>query len=95
MSKGYWIVSLSITDNQRYQRYVAANAAIFEKWQARFIVRGGTFEVVQGQSEARQVVLEFESYAAAKECYSSPEYQGALKDLLAGAAVQFVVVEGV
>ncbi len=95
MSKGYWIVSLTITDNESYQRYVAANAVIFERWGGRFIVRGGEFEVVQGASAARQVVLEFGSFAAAKDCYSSPEYQQALKDLLAGANLQFLIVEGV
>ena len=95
MSKGYWIVSLTIADDVPYQQYVAANAAIFQKWSGRFLVRGGAFETLHGRSGARQVVLEFDSYDAAQNCYRSPEYQAALQLLLAAATVQFVIVEGV
>ena len=95
MSKGYWVVSITVTDEEPYKRYVAANHAIFEKWRGRFLVRGGTFETVQGQAGARQVVIEFESYEVASGCYRSPEYQAALKLLLAGATVQMMtIVEG-
>jgi uncharacterized protein (DUF1330 family) len=95
VSKGYWIVSLTITDEAPYKQYVAANAAIFDKWRGRFIVRGGAFETVQGEAGTRQVVLEFASYAEARACYDSPEYQDALQLLLAGATVQFTLVEGI
>ena len=96
MSKGYWVVSITITDEAPYQRYFAANAAIFEKWRGRFIVRGGRFETTQGMAGARQVVIEFESYDIALACYNSPEYQDALKDLLAGATIaHMTIVEGV
>ena len=40
MSKGYWIVSITITDEAAYKQYFAANAAVFEKWRGRFIVFG-------------------------------------------------------
>ena len=65
MSKGYWIVSITITDEAQYKQYFAANAAIFEKWRCRFIVRGGAYETVQGSAGDRQVVIEFESYQRA------------------------------
>ncbi len=96
MSKGYWIVSITVTDEAPYQKYVAANAAIFASWGARFVVRGGAYEVAQGSAGQRQVVLEFDSYQRARDCYGSPEYQDILKLLLAGADIaQFVIVEGV
>ncbi|MEP7239751.1 MAG: DUF1330 domain-containing protein [Devosia sp.] len=96
MSKGYWVVSITVTDEAPYRQYVAANATIFDKWGGRFIVRGGTFETKLGAAGARQVVIEFESYDAAVGCYNSEDYQGALKLLLAGATVaQLVIVEGV
>jgi uncharacterized protein (DUF1330 family) len=40
------------------------------------------------------VVLEFDSYDAAKACYESPEYQAAIK-LREGASIaDLVVIEG-
>jgi uncharacterized protein (DUF1330 family) len=96
MSKGYWIVSIDITDREPYDKYVAANAAIFAKWGGRFIVRGGAFEVVGGSTGERQVVLEFDTYQRARDCFNSPEYQEILPLLRAGSRTsQFVIAEGV
>jgi uncharacterized protein (DUF1330 family) len=96
MSKGYWLVSITVTDEVPYKQYFAANAAIFDKWGGRFIVRGGSFEIVQGSGGVRQVVIEFDTYQRALGCYNSPEYQEILKLLLAGASVKFLtIVEGV
>ena len=41
MAKGYWIVRVDITDQERYKLYIAANAAPFKKYGARFLVRSG------------------------------------------------------
>ena len=41
MPKGYWIARVDVSDPEGYQQYVAANAAAFRKFGARFIVRGG------------------------------------------------------
>ncbi|MEM8843063.1 MAG: DUF1330 domain-containing protein, partial [Pseudomonadota bacterium] len=58
-----------------YRKYVTANAAVFEKFGARFLVRGGQFENPEGRARSRNVVLEFESYEQALACYQSPDYQ--------------------
>ena len=44
---------------------------------ATFLVRGGEFDPVEGQSRARNVVIEFPSYEAALACYISATYQKA------------------
>jgi hypothetical protein len=44
MSKAYWIVRVSVRDEQRYPEYLAAAGAAFRKFGANFIVRGGKFE---------------------------------------------------
>jgi len=41
MSKGYWIARVDITDLEKYQTYIAANAEPLKKYGARFLVRGG------------------------------------------------------
>ena len=77
--KGYWMGMVDVTDADGYPQYVAANAAAFEKYGAKFLVRGGQGEVFEGPAASRLVVIEFESYQQALDCYHSPEYQAALK----------------
>jgi uncharacterized protein (DUF1330 family) len=94
MAKGYWIARVDVTDPEGYKGYVAANAAAFSKYGARFIVRGGAFEAPEGTPRARNIVLEFADYATALACYNSPEYAAA-KALRDGRAVaDLVVIEG-
>ena len=75
--KGYWIGHVDVTDPDGYKGYVAANGAPFGRFGARFLVRGGARETVEGRVRARTVVLEFPSYAIALACYRSPDYQSA------------------
>jgi uncharacterized protein (DUF1330 family) len=50
MPKGYWVVSGDVTDPEGYKAYIAANATALTKYGARFLVRGGKSEVVEGRS---------------------------------------------
>ena len=95
MPKGYWIVGVDISDQEKYKAYVAANAEPLRKYGGRFLVRGGRFEGVEGGSRSRNAVVEFPSYQAAIDCWKSPEYQRAItlrKDVstiaMAGAKFQ-------
>ena len=94
MAKGYWIVRGEVTDPDQYARYIAANAAPFKAHDARFVVRGGKFETVEGTSRSRNVVLEFASYQAALDCYRSPEYQEALALRKGAADIDLIIIEG-
>ncbi len=77
MAKGYWVAHVDVHDPETYRRYIEANAEAFAKFGARFLVRGGEHEVVEGKARARTVVIEFPSYEDALACYHSPEYQRA------------------
>lgn len=94
MTKAYWIAHVSIDDPAAYDAYRRANAEAFAKYGARFLVRGGAQEVVEGTARPRSVVLEFPSLQAARDCYRSPEYQcaKALRDPVSDA--DLVIVEG-
>ena len=70
--KGYWIGRVDVDDLEQYKRYVEANAAPFREYGAKFLVRGGRFECVEGDSRSRNVVIEFPSYEQAMACYRSP-----------------------
>jgi uncharacterized protein (DUF1330 family) len=94
MPKGYWIVRGEVTDPEGYKAYVAANAEAFGKYGARFLVRGGAFEPVEGESKSRNVVIEFKDYATALACYRSPEYQRAMQLRAGKAKIAITVIEG-
>ena len=66
----------------------------FSKYGARFLVRAGRFENPEGSSRARNVVIEFPSYQAALDCWSSPEYQQAMKLRLPVSTIDLVIIEG-
>ena len=94
MPKGYWIVRVSVKNAERYPEYLAAERPAFEKSGARFLVRGGRFEAMEGSPRERNVVVEFDDYATALACYRSPEYQAANALRNAYANSDFVIVEG-
>lgn len=94
MAKGYWIVRVSVRDGARYPDYLAAARPAFEKFGARFVVRGGPFETKEGASRERNVVVEFADVATAHSCYDSPEYQAAKAIRNAIADADFIIVEG-
>jgi len=94
MAKGYWIVRVDITDQEQYKLYMAANAAPFKKYGARFLVRSGRFENPEGASRSRNVVLEFPTYESALECWKSPEYQAAIKLRQPVSTFDLVIIEG-
>ena len=94
MAKGYWIGRVSVSDEERYKDYIAANAAAFAKYGARFLVRGGEFVAPEGTPRERNVVIEFASLQAAKDCYHSPEYEAALAIRQEVAVSDLIIIEG-
>jgi uncharacterized protein (DUF1330 family) len=92
--KGYWIGHVDVTEPEGYKAYMAADMAPFGKFGGRFLVRGGAREVAEGKVRSRTVVLEFPSFAAALECYHSPDYQVARRLRDGEAEFDLVAVEG-
>jgi uncharacterized protein (DUF1330 family) len=94
MAKGYWIVRVDITDPEQYKKYIAANAKPLARYGARFLVRGAPFENVEGSSRARNAVIEFPSYQAARDCWHSPDYQEAIRLREPVSTVDLIIIEG-
>lgn len=94
MAKGYWVAHVDVEDMEKYKAYIAANAAPFAEYGARFLVRGGTRQVREGAARARTVVIEFDSYESALACYDSISYQAAkaLRDPVSTG--DLVIIEG-
>ncbi len=94
MSKAYWVVRVTVRNEENYPDYLAAAKPAFEKYGARFLVRGGAFEAMEGDARGRNVVVEFNDRDTAHECYHSPEYQAAKKIRNANADADFIIIEG-
>jgi uncharacterized protein (DUF1330 family) len=94
MAKGYWIVRVDISDAEQYKKYIAANAAPLRKHGGRFLVRGGKFESLEGESRSRNAVIEFPTYQAALDCWKSPEYQAAIELRAPVSTIDLIVIEG-
>jgi uncharacterized protein (DUF1330 family) len=94
MPKGYWIGRVDVHNEEGYAPYIAANGAIFKKFNARPIVRGGRFEAVEGTARTRNVVIEFPDFDTAMACYRSPEYQANIKVRQPHAIADLIIIEG-
>ena len=66
MAKGYWIARVSVHDAEGYKEYVAAAAKAFDRFDVKFLARGGAFRGVEGDARPRNVVIEFPSLAEAQ-----------------------------
>jgi uncharacterized protein (DUF1330 family) len=95
MPKAYWIVRVSVHDEQRYPDYLAAAKRAFDKYGARFVVRGGAFEAMEGTARDRNVVVEFADRKTAFACYKSAEYQSARAIRQKYADADFIIIDGV
>ncbi|HEY4191997.1 MAG TPA: DUF1330 domain-containing protein [Mesorhizobium sp.] len=94
MPKGYWIARVDVRDAERYKDYVSTAKPAFERFGAKFLARGGEPDHVEGPGRARNVIIEFESLAIARQCYDSPEYQAAKAIRLTVADGEIVLLEG-
>jgi len=94
MSKGYWIVGVDVTNPHTYKSYLNANAEVFAKYGARFLVRGGRHQMVEGCGRERNVVIEFDSYQVAVDCYFSVEYQAAKSIRVSASKGNVMIIKG-
>lgn len=95
MAKGYWVGRMTVHDAERYKDYVAAATPAYQEYGAKFLVRGGPFEEVEGEARARNVVIEFDTFEKALACYNSPAYVAARKIRQEIAEGELIVVEGI
>jgi uncharacterized protein (DUF1330 family) len=93
--KAYIIVDVIITDTERYEAYKKLTPASLEKYEGKFIVRGGNTEHLEGEwNPGRIVILEFPSMEKAKAWWSSPEYGPAKSIRQSASLTKMIVAEG-
>jgi uncharacterized protein (DUF1330 family) len=92
----FFVVDLDITDSTGFDEYRRVVPPVIEKFGGRFLVRGGTAEVLEGQWKPKRLTLiEFPNMARAREFYTSPDYQKIIGLRLKAANTNLVLAEGV
>lgn len=93
----YFIVDIQeITDPQLYAQYRQGVSATLEQYGGKFLVRGGTYETIEGEWQSqRLVIVEFADVAQFKLWYNSPEYSELLKLRHSASTSRAVVVQGI
>ena len=96
MTKAYVIADIEVTHPDAYEDYKRLSTQAAELYGARFLVRGGAVERLEGDREPqRLVLLEFEDEDAARRWYDSPEYTEARSVRQRAAHSSLVLVSGV
>ena len=94
--KAYWIAKVNVDDNEAYEEYAKRVTPALAKYNGKFLVRGGKFEILEGKNEyERNVVIEFPSIDIARKFYNSKEYQDAKSFRDGKADFNAIIIEGV
>ena len=91
----YVIFDVEIRDAAQYQEFMASVKPELEKVGGKYLARGGTHKIYEGDWQPRRLVLlEFPSVAAFETFYYGPTYQGLKSIRDACSSARLVSVEG-
>jgi uncharacterized protein (DUF1330 family) len=92
----YVFANVKITDPAGFAEYQKLVPATIAEFGGRYLVRGGTTQVLEGEwTPHRVIVLEFPDVATIQAWYQSPAYQQLLQLRQRTASTDFVIIEGV
>ena len=92
----YIIVEVNVHNPEEYEDYKKLTPASLQPFNGKFIVRGGATETLEGDWQAKRiVVLEFPTKELAKSWWSSDEYAPAKALRQRTATTRMILVEGV
>lgn len=92
----YAIVDLDIFDIADYLEYQRRLRPLLEAAGGRYLVRGGEFEVIEGEYRPQRIILvEFPSMEALRDFYESDAYRDLEKQRKACSRAIMVAVRGV
>jgi len=93
MAKGYWIARVDVHNMDGYKEYVAQNGAVFNKYGAKFLVRGG---VCRSGSSSRdpQRGAGIQDYETALACYQFTGIRSPVAIRSPHAESDLVIIEG-
>ena len=92
----YLVVDIDVTNPAQFEEYKKLAPAAIAKYGGRYIIRGGAYEVVEGDwKPQRLTIVEFDSMEKAKAFYTSPEYGVAIKARAGAAKFKALLVQGI
>ena len=92
--KGYWIAKVNVLHPDKQKMYAELASKAVQKYDGKFLVRGGSQVIAEGKEYERNVVVAYSSFDNAKKAYNSKEYQEAKKLLGEDKDRLFAIVEG-
>ena len=93
--KGYIVCVYENINNQELLKNYALKAKqAVDKFEGRFLIRGGKNITTEGKDFIRTVVIEFESFEIAKKFFYSDEYQDAHSVLGNSVIRNHQIIEG-
>jgi len=91
----YLVIDAKSSDPERMADYRRLSSLAVEKFGGRFIVRGGAYEVLEGDwRPQRLVVVELPDTERARAFYASPEYVAARQARADISSFDMILVEG-
>ena len=93
--KAYVIAVDTVHDAAMMGEYGKAVAATLVPFDGRFVVRGGTCTVLEGEWQPRTVIIEFPSREAAEAWYTSEPYQKMIGLRLNSTSGSLIIIDGV
>jgi uncharacterized protein (DUF1330 family) len=95
MMKAFIVAAETIKDESTFSAYRKAIPATLEAFGGKFVVRGGSLKLLEGDwPHPRLVIIEFPSREAADGWYRSPEYQKIIGLRLSSSIGNLIIVEG-
>ena len=96
MPKGYWLATYKrIGDLEKLKKYAETVTPIIKSFGGQALVRGGKYQILEGENFIRTVIWEFPSYQKAIECHESKKYQEGWSIAKESVKRNLLIVEGV
>ena len=94
MLKGYWIGHVDVLKPEPYAEYARRAKDAVHDHGGRYLVRRGAHQAPEGTWRSIHVMIEFDSYQRALDCYASDAYQDAKKFREGAANAELLIIEG-
>lgn len=93
--KAYLIAVETVNNEAMFSEYRKSIMVTVEPFGGKFIARGGTLTVLEGEwPHPRTVIIEFPSREAAEGWYNSPAYQKIISLRLKSTVGNLVILDG-
>ena len=95
MAKTYVLLDIKVTDPDAFQKYAWEVRPLLESYGARYLIRAGEMEVIEGEwDHGLPVLLEFPDRETVDAFYRSEEYAPLLKLRLDSTEGTLSVIQG-